>query len=90
MRINGLRDCQITVTSNLEKSFKDNRQRNLVSVIRKITKIDPVLTAYDQTVNRNFQEWVFNKQAGTLKFNEDQMNWLRMIKEYIATVFIWK
>ncbi|AKJ39318.1 type I restriction endonuclease subunit R [Methanosarcina barkeri] len=59
----------------------------LVSLIRRITEIDPVLTAYDQTVNRNFQDWVFKKQAGTLKFNEDQMNWLRMIKDYVATSF---
>jgi type I restriction enzyme R subunit len=30
---------------------------------------------------------VFEKQAGALKFNEEQMNWLRMIKEHIATSF---
>jgi type I restriction enzyme R subunit len=59
----------------------------LVSLIRRITEIDPVLTAYDLTVNRNFQDWVFKKQAGTLKFTEDQMNWLRMIKDYVATSF---
>jgi len=59
----------------------------LVSLIRRITEIDPVLTPYDQTVNRNFQDWVFKKQAGTLKFSEDQMNWLRMIKDYVATSF---
>ncbi len=59
----------------------------LVSLIRRVTEIDPVLTAYDQTVNRNFQDWVFSKQAGTLKFNEDQMNWLRMIKDYVTNSF---
>jgi type I restriction enzyme R subunit len=59
----------------------------LVSLIRRITEIDPVLTSYDQTVNRNFQDWVFKKQAGTLKFNEAQMNWLRMIKDYVSTSF---
>lgn len=59
----------------------------LVSLIRRITEIDPVLTAYDLTVNRNFQDWVFRKQAGTLKFNEEQMDWLRMIKDYVATSF---
>ncbi|AKB85407.1 DEAD/DEAH box helicase family protein [Methanococcoides methylutens] len=64
-----------------------NELTALVSLIRRVTDIDPVLTAYDQTVNRNFQEWVFSKQAGTLKFNEDQMNWLRMIKDYVATSF---
>lgn len=46
-----------------------------------------MLTSYDQTVNRNFQDWVFKKQAGTLKFSEDQMNWLRMIKDYVSTSF---
>lgn len=33
----------------------------LVSLIRRVTEIDPVLTSYDQTVNRNFQDWVFKK-----------------------------
>jgi len=32
------------------------------------------LTAYDKTVDRNFQKWVFEKQAGALKFDEEQMN----------------
>nr|WP_255678511.1 type I restriction-modification enzyme R subunit C-terminal domain-containing protein [Methanosarcina sp. DH1] len=64
-----------------------NELTALVSLIRRITEIDPVLTAYDQTVNRNFQDWVFKKQAVTLKFNEDQMNWLRTIKDYVATSF---
>jgi type I restriction enzyme R subunit len=59
----------------------------LVSLIRRVTDIDSVLTSFDKTVDRNFQEWVFRKQAGALKFNEDQVQWLRMIKEYIATSF---
>ncbi|AFV23306.1 type I site-specific deoxyribonuclease [Methanolobus psychrophilus R15] len=59
----------------------------LVSLIRRVTEIDSVLTAYDLTVNRNFQEWVFSKQAGTLKFNEEQMNWLRMIKDHVTNSF---
>jgi type I restriction enzyme R subunit len=73
------------------ETVKGNSPKNeliaLVSLIRRVTEIDPVLTSYDQTVNRNFQDWVFKKQAGTLKFNEDQMNWLRMIKDYVATSF---
>lgn len=56
----------------------------LVSLIRKVAGIDSKLTAYDKTVDKNFQNWVFKKQAGTLKFNEEQMQWLRMIKDHIA------
>jgi len=61
-----------------------NELTALVSLIRRATGIDQALTPFDQTVNRNFQSWVFGKQAGTLKFNEEQMEWLRMIKDHIA------
>jgi len=59
----------------------------LVSLIRRVTGVDSKLTAFDLTVDRNFQKWVFEKQAGALKFNEEQMNWLRMMKEHIASSF---
>jgi type I restriction enzyme R subunit len=59
----------------------------LVSLLRKVTGVDKVLSPYDKTVDKNFQEWVFRKQAGALKFTEEQMQWLRMIKDYIAISF---
>jgi type I restriction enzyme R subunit len=59
----------------------------LVSILRKAIGVDEWLNAYDSTVDRNFQEWVFKKQAGALKFTEEQMQWLRMIKDYVAASF---
>lgn len=59
----------------------------LVSLIRKVSGIDTNPTAFDKTVDKNFQDWVFRKQAGTLKFTEEQMQWLRMIKDYVANSF---
>ena len=59
----------------------------LVSLIRNVTDIDTSLNSYDKTVDKNFQDWVFKKQAGTLKFTEEQMLWLRMIKDYVANSF---
>jgi type I restriction enzyme, R subunit len=64
-----------------------NELTALVSLIRTISGIDGALTGYDKTVDKNFQDWVFKKQAGTLKFTEEQMQWLRMIKDYIAGSF---
>ena len=65
-----------------------NELMALVSLIRNISGIDETLTAYDKTVDRNFQAWVFKKQAGTTtKFTEEQMQWLRMIKDYVANSF---
>jgi type I restriction enzyme, R subunit len=61
-----------------------NELTALVALIRRVCGIDPVLMAYEQTVNKNFQKWVFAKQAGQLKFNDEQMEWLRMIKDFIA------
>lgn len=57
----------------------------LVSILRRLTGLDTKLTGYDLTIDKNFQKWVFAKQAGSLKYTAEQMEWLRMIKEHIAT-----
>jgi type I restriction enzyme R subunit len=60
----------------------------LVSLIRRVSGIDSTLNGYDKTVDKNFQAWVFKQQAGTTtKFTEEQMVWLRMIKDYVAHSF---
>jgi type I restriction enzyme R subunit len=56
----------------------------LVSLIRRVTQLDEVLTPFDQIVDRNFKQWVFQKNAGADHFTAEQMAWLRMIKEHIA------
>ncbi|PKP51212.1 MAG: restriction endonuclease subunit R [Bacteroidetes bacterium HGW-Bacteroidetes-1] len=64
-----------------------NELTAIVSLIRKISGLDTSLTSYDKTVDKNFQDWVFKKQAGATKFNDEQMQWLRMIKEYVVNSF---
>ncbi|OFY86021.1 MAG: hypothetical protein A3K10_14385 [Bacteroidetes bacterium RIFCSPLOWO2_12_FULL_31_6] len=64
-----------------------NELTAIVSLIRKISGIDTTLTSYDKTVDKNFQDCVFKKQAGATKFNEEQMQWLRMIKDYVVNSF---
>ncbi len=64
-----------------------NELTAIVSLIRKISGLDTTLTAYDKIVDKNFQDWVFKKQAGATKFNEEQMQWLRMIKDYVVNSF---
>lgn len=60
----------------------------LVSLIRKVIGIDTTLTSYDKTVDKNFQEWIFKKNAGQHNtFTETQMQWLRMMKDYVANSF---
>ena len=62
-----------------------NEMVALVSLIRRVAGIDTALTPFDKTVDKNFQRWLFKKQAGTLKFTKDQMEWLYMLKDQIAT-----
>lgn len=58
----------------------------LVALIRKVADIDKALTAYDKTVDKNFADWVWKKQQGAgPKYSEEQMTWLRMIKDHIAS-----
>src|SRR5690606_31691038 len=59
---------------------------DLVALIRYELGVDQELRPYADTVRRNFQEWVFRKQAGgAVKFTEDQMAWLRLVRDHIAT-----
>jgi len=58
----------------------------LVSLIRRVAGIDASLTPFDKTVDKNFADWVWKKQYGAkFKFTKEQMDWLYMMKEHIAT-----
>lgn len=72
---------------DVKESSPINELVALVSLVRRVSGIDEKLTPYNRIVDRNFQRWVFGKQAGPLKYTEEQMEWLRMIKDYIATSF---
>lgn len=62
-----------------------NELTALVALIRRVTGIDDKLTAFEKTVDRNFQKWVFEKNAGNKQFTEAQMEWLRMMKEHVIS-----
>jgi type I restriction enzyme R subunit len=57
----------------------------MMAILRRLSGMDESLTPYSKTIDKNFQTWVFGKQAGTTKYSEEQMAWLRMLKDHIAT-----
>ncbi len=60
----------------------------LVALIRRACGIDEAISRYSDTVHRNFQNWIMKRHSGSgEKFNEEQMDWLRMIREHIVTSF---
>lgn len=57
----------------------------LVALIRRVCGLDATITPFADTVRKNFQTWIMQHHAGgTDKFNEEQMNWLRMLRDHIA------
>jgi type I restriction enzyme R subunit len=73
---------------NVKESSPKNELVALVSLVRKVVGIDQTLTPYDKTVDKNFKDWIFQQNAGKHnKFTEEQMDWLRMLKDHVASSF---
>ena len=66
----------------------DKELAALVALIRRVCGIDKTLSPYAETVRRNFQSWIMTRHSGSgEKFNDQQMAWLRMIRDHVATSF---
>lgn len=64
----------------------ENELVALVSLLRRVLDIDATLTPFNAMVNRNFMAWTMDRHKGNApKFTEEQMEWLRLIKDHIAT-----
>jgi len=60
----------------------------LVSLIRKVCGIDEELKPFDKTIDENFKRWIFAQNAGQHnRFSNEQMEWLRMIKDHIVSSY---
>ena len=60
----------------------------LVALIRRVCGMDAKLATFDDTVRHNFQNWIMKHHSGgSEKFNEEQMAWLRMIRDHVANSF---
>lgn len=60
----------------------------LVALIRRVCGLDSNINTFDGTVRRNFQNWIMKHHSGgAAKFNEAQMDWLRMVRDHVANSF---
>ena len=58
----------------------------LVALIRRVCGIDAKISPYADTVRRNFQTWILKRHSGAgEKFTGEQIDWLHMIRDHIAT-----
>ena len=42
------------------------------------------LQPFAETVNYNFMRWTLKRNAGSVHFTDEQMEWLRLVKDHIA------
>lgn len=60
----------------------------LVALIRRVCGIDESILPYSETVRKNFQNWIMTRHSGGgEKFNEEQMDWLRMIRDHMISSY---
>ena len=58
---------------------------DLISIIRFEMGYTDNLSPFADKVNYNFMQWTFRKNTGAVHFTEEQMEWLRLIKDHIIT-----
>jgi type I restriction enzyme, R subunit len=57
---------------------------DLISIIRFEMGYAENLTPFADKVNYNFMQWTLKRNAGAVHFTNEQMEWLRLIKDHIA------
>ena len=57
---------------------------DLISIIRFEMGYADSLAPFADRVNFNFMQWTLRRNAGAVHFTDEQMDWLRLIKDHIA------
>lgn len=68
--------------SKVKGAGPDKLLTNIISLVRFAIGDAPTLEPYKETVDQRFQAWLSNQEK---EFSPEQMAWLEMIKDHIAT-----
>lgn len=91
MTRNGLNSRMIwKAYAELEKSrvkgeASDKLLTNIISLVRFAIGKQDELSPFTQTVDKNFQKWLQEQKDKGVEYTKDQVKWLEMIKNHIAT-----
>ena len=61
------------------------RFADLVALVRFALEQQPVLEPFAESVTTRFNEWLMDKAKAGVKFSADQLAWLNLIRDHIAT-----
>ena len=82
--VDRLWDCYAIKQPDKVKRSAMTQITDLISIIRFEMGYADTLTSFADKVNYNFMQWTFKKNAGHIQFTEEQMEWLRLIKDHIV------
>ncbi|GHU13134.1 type III restriction endonuclease subunit R [Spirochaetia bacterium] len=75
---------ETTCPEKVKPKSPERMLSDIVTLLRFELGIDKDLRPFSDMVDANFRDWVFSQNAGHIHFTGEQMNWLRMIKDFIA------
>jgi type I restriction enzyme R subunit len=61
------------------------RFADLVALVRFALEKQPVLEPFAESVRKRFNEWLMDKAKASVKFSAEQLAWLNLIRDHIAT-----
>lgn len=83
--IDRLWDCYAIAKPDRVRGKGTLRQlADLIAMIRFEMGYGDNLQPFAETVNYNFMRWTLKRNAGSVHFTDEQMEWLRLIKDHIA------
>jgi len=77
-------DCYAIKKPDRIKGDTAGQLADLISIIRFEMGYSDNLSPFADKVNYNFMQWTLRRNAGAVHFSDDQMEWLRLIKDHIA------
>jgi type I restriction enzyme R subunit len=78
-------DCYAIKRPDKVKRGVQAQLTDLISIIRFEMGYTDDLTPFADRVNYNFMQWTLRRNAGAVHFTEEQMDWLRLVKDHIAS-----
>ena len=82
--IERLWDCYAIKKPDKVKRGTIGQLADLISIIRFEMGYADNLQPFADKVNYNFMQWTLKRNAGAVHFTDEQMEWLRLVKDHIA------
>lgn len=75
----------VAVPDKVKGRSQAGRFADLVAIVRFALEQQPVLTPFADSVSERFNEWLRNKAKDGTAFTPEQLAWLNLIRDHIAT-----